>query len=71
MHNLPLIGDDIAATRASFEGVRKQLGIVPNLFRVIASSPAGLQRNLGLSGALGRGVLPGGTTPPSSRSCCM
>jgi AhpD family alkylhydroperoxidase len=58
MAHLNIVGDDIAATRASFEGVRKQLGLVPNLFRVIANSPAGLQGYLGLSGALGRGVLP-------------
>ena len=58
MANLNIVGDDVAATRATFEGVRKQLGLVPNLFRVIANSPAGLQGHLGLSGALGRGVLP-------------
>jgi uncharacterized peroxidase-related enzyme len=58
MAHLNIVGDDIAATRASFKGVRKQLGLVPNLFRVIANSPAGLQDYLGLSGALGRGVLP-------------
>jgi AhpD family alkylhydroperoxidase len=58
MANLNLVGDDVPATHASFEGARKQLGLVPNLFRVIANSPAGLQGYLGLSGALGRGVLP-------------
>ena len=58
MANLNLVGDDVAANRATFEGVRKQLGLVPNMFRVIANSPAGLQGYLGLSGALGRGVLP-------------
>jgi len=31
---------------------------VPNLFRVVANSPAALQGYLGLSAALGRGVLP-------------
>jgi uncharacterized peroxidase-related enzyme len=58
MTTLPLIADDVAATAATFQGVRKQLGLVPNLFRVVANSPAALQGYLGLSAALGRGVLP-------------
>jgi uncharacterized peroxidase-related enzyme len=58
MTTLPLIADDVAATAATFQGVRKQLGLVPNLFRVVANSPATLQGYLGLSAALGRGVLP-------------
>ena len=29
-----------AATHASLKAVEKQLGVVPNLFRVVASSPA-------------------------------
>jgi len=33
--------------------VRKQLGSVPNLFRIVANSPAALEGYLGLSGALG------------------
>jgi uncharacterized peroxidase-related enzyme len=39
------------------EGVKKQLGVVPNLFRVVANSPAALEGFLGLSGALARGKL--------------
>lgn len=58
MSNLNLVGDDVAATRATFEGVRKSLGVLPNLFRVVANSPAALQAQLGFAGALGRGVLP-------------
>lgn len=58
MSNLPLVGDDVAATPATFEGVRKSLGLVPNLFRVIGNAPAALQAYLGLAGALGKGVLP-------------
>jgi uncharacterized peroxidase-related enzyme len=37
--------------------VQKQLGTVPNLFRIVANSPAALEGYLGLSGALGKGVL--------------
>lgn len=43
--------------RASLELVKKQLGSVPNLFRVIANSPAALEGYLGLNGALAKGVL--------------
>lgn len=58
MADMNLVGDSIAATRATFDGVGKELGLVPNLLRVIANSPAGLRGYPGLSGALGRGVLP-------------
>jgi uncharacterized peroxidase-related enzyme len=34
--------------------VEKQLGVVPNLFRLVGNSPAALEGFLGLSGALGR-----------------
>ncbi|WP_303828573.1 carboxymuconolactone decarboxylase family protein [Asticcacaulis taihuensis] len=37
--------------------VQKQLGSVPNLFRIVANSPAALEGYLGLSGALGQGAL--------------
>jgi uncharacterized peroxidase-related enzyme len=36
--------------------VEKQLGVVPNLFRLVALSPAALQGFLGLSGALGKAL---------------
>jgi uncharacterized peroxidase-related enzyme len=43
------------------EAVKKQLGIVPNMFRLIANSPQALEGYLGLSGALGKGALPAAT----------
>lgn len=46
-----------AATHPMLEAVRKQLGGVPNLFRIVANSPAGLEGYLGLNGALGKGTL--------------
>lgn len=58
MSTIPLVPDEAPATAATFAGIKKQLGIVPNLFRVIGNSPEGLAGVLGLSGALGRGVLP-------------
>lgn len=46
-----------AAARPLLEAVRKQLGTVPNLFRITATSPAALEGYLGLNGALGKGTL--------------
>ncbi|MDG4719062.1 MULTISPECIES: carboxymuconolactone decarboxylase family protein [Thalassospira] len=39
------------------EAVKKQLGSVPNLFRLTANSPAALEGYLGLNGALSKGAL--------------
>jgi uncharacterized peroxidase-related enzyme len=47
-----------AESRPMLESVRKQLGVTPNLFRLVANSPAALEGYLGLSGALGKGQLP-------------
>lgn len=41
-----------AGSRALLEAVRRQLGVVPNLFRVVANSPAALEGCLGMRGAL-------------------
>jgi uncharacterized peroxidase-related enzyme len=46
-----------AASRPLLEAVQKQFGVVPNAFRLIGISPAGLEGFLGLSGALGKGAL--------------
>ncbi|MDX2022561.1 MAG: carboxymuconolactone decarboxylase family protein [Deltaproteobacteria bacterium] len=46
-----------AASQPLLEAVKKQLGSVPNLFRVVGNSPAALEGYLGLSGALGKGHL--------------
>jgi uncharacterized peroxidase-related enzyme len=46
------------ASRAVLEGVKKQLGVAPNLFRMVANSPAALQGYVGLLDALGKGALP-------------
>lgn len=45
------------ATRPALEAVKKQLGVVPNLYRLLASSPAALNGYLALSEALGKGQL--------------
>jgi uncharacterized peroxidase-related enzyme len=46
-----------AAARPLLENVKKQLGSVPNLFRVVANSPAALEGYLSLNGALAKGTL--------------
>jgi len=44
-------------SRLLLQGVQKQLGSVPNLFRVVANSPAALEAYLSQSGALAKGEL--------------
>jgi len=44
-------------SRAGLEAVARQLGSVPNLFRVVANSPAALGGLLGLEGAASKGRL--------------
>jgi uncharacterized peroxidase-related enzyme len=48
-------------SRPLLEAVKKQLGVVPNLFRMVSTSPAALEGYLGLSGALAKGNLPAPT----------
>ena len=50
-----------AASRPLLEAVKKQLGIAPNLFRLVATSPAALEGYVNLSGALSKGELPAAT----------
>lgn len=45
------------ASRPLLEAVKQQLGSVPNLFRLVANSPASLEGHLGMFGALGKGQL--------------
>lgn len=46
-----------AATAATLDAVKKQIGMVPNLFKVFAHSPAVLNANLAFAGELAKGVL--------------
>ena len=64
MSRIPIpaaIHDAPAASRPLLEAVKKQLGVVPNLFRLVANSPAALHGYLDLSDALGKGALPAAT----------
>lgn len=55
------IADAPAKAQPLLEAVKKQLGVVPNMFRLISTSPQALEGYLGLSGALGKGALPAPT----------
>ena len=64
MSRLPIpatIQDAPAASRPLLEAVKQQLGVTPNLFRMVATSPAALEGYLGMFGALGKGELPAAT----------
>ncbi|MEO5756836.1 MAG: carboxymuconolactone decarboxylase family protein [Mesorhizobium sp.] len=55
------IADAPAAAQPMLQAVEKQLGVVPNLFRMVANSPAALEGYLAMSGALAKGRLPAPT----------
>jgi uncharacterized peroxidase-related enzyme len=46
--------DAPAPAQPLLDAVEKQLGVVPNLFRLVGTSPAALEGYLGLNAALGR-----------------
>lgn len=50
-----------AASRPLLENVKQMLGVAPNLFRLVATSPSALEGYLGLFAALGKGTLPAPT----------
>jgi uncharacterized peroxidase-related enzyme len=53
----PAVDAAPAASQPLLTAVQKKLGVVPNMFRTIASSPAGLEGYLGLEGALSKDSL--------------
>jgi AhpD family alkylhydroperoxidase len=57
LYTSPSIEAAPAASQPLLQTVKTKLGSVPNLFRVVASSPAALEGYLGLSGALSKGLL--------------
>jgi uncharacterized peroxidase-related enzyme len=64
MSRIPIPATIDAAPSASqplLEAVKRQLGVVPNLFRLVSNSPTALQGYLALSGALNNGKLPAQT----------
>jgi uncharacterized peroxidase-related enzyme len=61
IHIPSTIDEAPAASRPLLEAVKKQLGIVPNLFRLVAKSPIALDGYLAMNGALSKGTLPAAT----------
>lgn len=55
------IADAPQAAQPLLAAVGKQLGSVPNLFRLVATSPQALEGYLAMSGALAKGALPAAT----------
>lgn len=47
-----------AAAQPLLRAVERQFGVVPNLFRLVAASPAALDGYVGMSAALAKGRLP-------------
>ena len=60
MARLTQISPEAASGRARelLDAVKDRLGLVPNMTRAMANSPAALDGYLQLSGALGKGTLP-------------
>jgi len=54
---IPTVDQSAAASKPLLAAVHKQLGVVPNLMRLVGHSPAALEGYLSLGGALGKGVL--------------
>ena len=58
---IPSVDAAPASAQPLLEAVNTQIGSVPNLFRLVANSPAALEGYLGMSGALSKGTLPAQT----------
>ena len=54
---IPALDQTPAATRPLLDAVGKQLGVVPNLMKVLGNSPAALGGYLDLNAALAKGAL--------------
>jgi uncharacterized peroxidase-related enzyme len=54
---IPTVEQTLAATLPLLDAVKKQLGVVPNLMKLVGNSPAALEGYLSLNGALSKGAL--------------
>lgn len=55
--NIPTVDTAPDASKPLFAAVKKQLGVVPNLMKVVGNSPTALEGYLSLNGALSKGKL--------------
>lgn len=56
--SIPTVDNSLEASKPLLAAVQKQLGVVPNLMKLVGHSPAALEGYLALNGALGKGKLP-------------
>lgn len=61
IHTPATIAEAPSASQPMLEGVENTLGSVPNVFRLLATSPEALEGYLGLNGALSKGRLSAAT----------
>ena len=55
--SIPTVDNSVEASKPLLAAVQKQLGVVPNLMKLVGHSPAALEGYLSLNGALGKGKL--------------
>jgi len=55
--SIPTLDQSHAAAKPLLDAVHQQLGVVPNLMKLVGHSPAALEGYLSLSGALAKGKL--------------
>jgi len=55
--NIPAVETAPEASKPLLAAVKKQLGVVPNLMKLVGNSPAALEGYLSLNGALAKGKL--------------
>jgi len=55
--SIPSVDNAAAATKPLLAAVHKQLGVVPNLMKLVGHSPAALEGYLSFNGALAKGKL--------------
>jgi len=56
--DIPTVEQSSVASKSLLEAVQKQLGVVPNMMKLIGNSSAALEGYLSLNTALAKGVLP-------------
>lgn len=55
--SIPTVDQSLAASKPLLAAVQQQLGVVPNLMKLVGHSPAALEGYLALNGALAKGKL--------------
>ncbi len=55
--SIPTVEQSVEASKPLLAAVKQQLGVVPNLMKLVGHSPAALEGYLSLSGALAKGKL--------------